>query len=60
MWQIVFVVEGRERADSIKKHLSKKGFLVRVESSTAGGFQIKTTASEAEEAHQYIIDECQH
>ncbi len=60
MWQVVFVVEGRERAESIEKHLSREGFLVRVDCTTSGVFQIKTAASEAEEAHQFIIDEYQH
>ena len=60
MWQVVFVVECEERAEGLKKNLSREGFLVRVESSTAGGYHIKTTASEAEEAHQFIIDQCQH
>ena len=61
-WSVVLMTKGQARADGILHQLQAEGFMAKVKPLSAamsGGeneFEILCLASEAQEAHQYLIE----
>ncbi|ACL69079.1 hypothetical protein [Halothermothrix orenii] len=56
MWQVVHIATTEGEAKEIKDKLTAEGFLVKLESMSEGGFQIKVPEVEAEDVHQFLND----
>ena len=54
MWQVVYIASSKNEADSILKIMEKEGFMVEVDNSGPGNYQIKVPAIEAEEAYSCL------
>lgn len=54
MWKVVYIAQKLEQAEAIKKILQEEGFLVDLKSNNAASFEIRVTASEAEEANELL------
>ena len=54
MWQVVYIASSNEEADNITKIMEKEGFMVQIDDSGAGSYQIKVPAIEAEDAYSCL------
>lgn len=54
MWQVVYIASSKKEADSILKIMEKEGFMVEVDNSGSGNYQIKVPAIEAEDAYSCL------
>lgn len=53
MWQVVYIATKKE-AQELKEKLTNEGFLVKIELTDGGNYQIKVPASEAEDVYQFL------
>jgi len=54
MWQVVYIASSKKEADSILKIMEQEGFMVEVDNTGSGNYQIKVPAIEAEEAYSCL------
>jgi hypothetical protein len=54
MWQVIYIATIEKEAKEIEKKLNLEGFLVKIETTKDGSYQLKVPESEAEEVFQYI------
>jgi len=54
MWKVVHIAQKFEQAQVIKESLQQEGFLVDLKSNNTSGFEIRVTASEAQEANELL------
>lgn len=58
MWRIVHIVDDKEKAEKLENRLNSEGFMVKVEQTGINNFQIKTTAAEADDVHNFLLQYC--
>ena len=62
LWTVVHMTRGRSKADEILSALTQEGFMARVQqmskvmSGEENDYGILCLASEAQEAHQFLIE----
>jgi len=54
MWQVVYIASSKEEVDNISKFMEKEGFMLQIDDSGSGSYQIRVPAIEAEEAYSCL------
>jgi len=54
MWQVVYIASNKIEAEKIINIMESEGFMVEMEGSGSGNYQIKVPAAEAEDAYSCL------